>query len=109
MFRIRWNKFNACKTEVDGITFHSKKEANRYRELKFLEQSGMIRDLKLQVRFPISVFSEHICTYIADFMYYDSKTDNTCVEDTKGFKTDVYKLKKKLFHACYPNYLFLES
>ena len=47
------NKFNARKTVVDGITFDSKKEANRYRELKLLERAGKICCLRLQVPFEL--------------------------------------------------------
>ena len=47
-------------------------------------------------------------SYIADFMYKDIKRGVTVVEDVKGFKTDVYKIKKKLFLYKYPKYEFKE-
>ena len=83
------SKYGNIKTVVDGIKFDSKREANRYTELKQLEEDGIITNLKLQVRFKLSV-----CTYVADFAYYVGTT--LIVEDVKGMLTDVYKLKKKM-------------
>ena len=93
------NKFGAIKTEVDGIVFHSKLEATRYRELALLQKLGKISDLKTQVRFPLAVNNQEICNYIADFVYNDSF--GLHIEDTKGVLTDIFKLKAKLFKAVY--------
>lgn len=83
-------KYGNIKTIVDGIKFDSKKEAKRYGELKLMEKAGEISVLRLQVKFILSV-----CTYVADFVYYD-KTKHLIVEDCKGVKTPVYRLKKKM-------------
>ena len=97
------SKFNAKKTTVDGIVFDSKREAARYVELRDLERAGKIRDLKRQVRFElISAFEcdgKHYrpTTYIADFTYTDCETGKGIVEDVKGVRTDVYRLKAKMF------------
>jgi hypothetical protein len=90
------NKYHAKKTTIDGITFASKKEANRYVELKLMEKAKAIQDLKIQVAFPLipkTKYGREI-RYIADFTYYEN--GELVVEDTKGFRTDVYKLKKRL-------------
>lgn len=132
---ISYNKYLNKFTEVDGIKFSSKKEANRYSELKMMENAGIITDLKLQVKFVLipaqyeesteilklgsnrgivdkectcsnktkkidyvkrkSRCVERECSYIADFTYYD-ENNNFIVEDTKGMRTDVYKIKRKL-------------
>lgn len=92
-------KYGAIKTQVDGITFHSKKEAERYRALKILRNIHSIRDLKLQPKFYLEVNGVPVCTYIADFSYY--RGDQLVVEDVKGFKTPAYRLKKKLVKALY--------
>ena len=110
-------KYKNKKVTVDGITFDSKKEANRYKELKALEQAGAILDLRLQVKYtlipaqriPIARFGkngkrlkdhwrtiEKECAYIADFVYYDCNADEVVVEDTKGVKTKDYIIKRKL-------------
>lgn len=100
-------KYHNRKIIIDGITFDSLKEGNRYRELKLLERAGLIKDLKLQPAFLlIPSFKKNGKTYrkaeyIADFMYYDIEKNKTIVEDTKGFRTDIYKLKKKLFEYKY--------
>ena len=97
------SKYHACKTVVDGIAFDSKKEAKRYAELKLLERGGAIKDLRRQVRFELipafDVAGKHYrpTSYVADFVYTDCKTGNEVVEDCKGFRTDVYKIKAKLF------------
>lgn len=95
------NKFNAQKTEVDGITFHSLKEARRYGELKLLERAGKVSELALQVKMPIEINGKHICNYFADFVYTDIATNKVTIEDTKGVRTPLYKLKKKLVEAQY--------
>jgi len=93
------NKYRAIRTEVDGIMFASKKEALRYKELKFLLQEQRISDLVLQPKFPIEVCGKKICTYIADFMYNEDGIQ--VIEDVKGVKTSVYRIKKKLTEAIY--------
>lgn len=109
------SKYKNIKVKVDGIEFDSKKEANRYKELKILMRAGEIRSLRLQPRYEVQpAFKDGYgrrhrpITYVADFEYYDLKARKTVVEDVKGFKTDVYKLKKKLFLKKYPKYKFVE-
>lgn len=93
------SKYKAIRTEVDGIMFASKKEAMRFKELKFLLQEERISDLVLQPKFPIEVCGKKICTYIADFMY--NEDGKQVIEDVKGVKTSVYRIKKKLTEAIY--------
>lgn len=95
------NKYHNEKVVVDGIRFDSIKEAKRYRELNLLVRAGEISDLELQKEFVLipnqyinGKLTERAVKYKADFVYKDK--GNTVVEDTKGLKTDVYKLKKKL-------------
>lgn len=94
------NKFGARKTEVDGIVFHSAKEARRYMDLKLLERAGEIRGLKLQPRYPLTVNGLHVATYVADFEYSDPDGRVT-TEDSKGYRTREFITKAKLFHALY--------
>lgn len=100
-------KYHSKKTIVDGIEFDSKKEAARYQELKLLERAGKISDLELQQEYElIPKFKKNNKTYRktiyrADFSYFDIEANKYIVEDVKGFKTDVYKLKKKLFEYRY--------
>ena len=101
------NKYHNKKVTIDNITFSSKLEAQRYTELKLLEKQGIIKDLKLQPSYElIPSFKKGNKTYkrasyIADFSYYDNELNKTIIEDTKGFKTDVYILKKKMFEYLY--------
>lgn len=97
------SKYRAQKTEVDGITFDSKAEARRYMDLRLLERAGEIANLTRQEPFVCKVGDTGIvvCTYRADFSYWDVKQKRTRVEDVKGFDTPVSKLKRKLVHACY--------
>ena len=96
---MKRHKYNAIKTTLDGITFASKAEAKRFAELKLLVQAGVISNLSLQPRFSCVVADVKICTYIADFMYLEQ--GNLVIEDVKGVKTPVYKLKKKLVEAIH--------
>ena len=96
------SKYKNKKVVVDNILFDSKKEANYYTKLKILRDAGKILDLELQKRFVLQQgFKLHgktyrAITYIADFVYKDQE-GQTHVVDTKGYRTQVYKIKKKLF------------
>lgn len=96
------NKYGAKPTVVDGIRFHSKRESERYLELKLLERAKKIEDLELQKKYPIVVSGRKICVYIADFSYWDNEKKCGVVEDVKGAKTALYSIKKKLVEAIYP-------
>jgi hypothetical protein len=93
------SKYKAKRTEVDGIVFASKREATRYQDLKVMQDLGLITGLTLQPKYPLEVNGVKICTYIADFLYFENGERIT--EDTKGVKTPAYKLKRKLMLAIY--------
>lgn len=80
------------------MTYDSKKEARRHRELLLLERANKITNLERQVKFELipKQDGERACTYVADFVYTNVDTGERVVEDTKGFKTEVYRIKKKL-------------
>ena len=107
--RKRPNKYFNDKIVFDGITFDSKKESKRYYELKLLEKANEIKNLELQVEYELqpSFKKNGVCyrsiVYVADFVYYDNKLNRTIVEDVKGYKTETYRLKKKLFEYKYPD------
>lgn len=102
------SKYGALKTTIDGITFHSRAEANYYSRLKLLKRAGQITDFTLQPKYLIIESYKHPVTgkkvqpthYVADFFvtYPDGRTE---VVDVKGMKTPEYKLKKKLFEKLY--------
>lgn len=92
---------------LNGITFDSTKEAKRYSELRLLERAGKIKDLQMQVKFELipaqridGKVVERACTYIADFVYTDTATGKTIVEDVKGYRDGgayrLFTLKRKL-------------
>jgi hypothetical protein len=116
--RIRGrSKYGAIRTTVGGITFASKKEAARYGELKLLEQAGDIEGLELQPKFPLTTQLTTgtvlgagkalagkypvIGHYVGDFQYFDLRTTERVVEDVKGFKTPLYRWKKRHVEAQY--------
>lgn len=115
-------KYGNKKITADGMTFDSKREYQRYCELRLLENGGVISDLKFQVKFVLipeqrkestEVYSkgknkgklkpgkliEKECSYVADFVYQED--GKTVVEDTKGFRTKEYRIKKKLMLYFY--------
>lgn len=105
------NKYNAQKTVVDGITFDSRKEADYYCQLKILKRAGEIKDFGLQQRYELQpTFKKNgtthrSITYVADFVVVnnDGTTDVIDVKAARSFKTDVYKIKKKMFEYKYPD------
>lgn len=114
-----YSKYKAHKVVVNGIKFDSKKEAKRYKDLLLLEQAGTIKDLQRQVKYVLipaqyapdiigkrgghkrGKLLERECSYVADFVYTDTESGQTVVEDVKGFRTEVYKIKKKLLLERY--------
>ena len=105
------SKYGNRKITVDGITFDSRKEYRRYKELCLLEKAGTIQNLQRQVKFvlipaqyevtritktgkAIKKCIERECSYVADFVYEENGM--IVVEDTKGFKTKDYIIKRKL-------------
>ena len=89
----RNNKYNAQTTIIDGIRFDSKREAMRYGELKLLECTGQIQNLKTHVRFPLHISGHLLTTYEADFVYLENGV--RVIEDVKGVRTREYRKKKK--------------
>ena len=90
-------KYNNTKIRVDGRLFDSKAEAARWQELSLLERAGEITELERQVEYELipKQKGERAVKYIADFRYVDHD-GKTVVEDTKGVRTPVYILKRKL-------------
>ena len=95
------NKYKNKHVEYHGIKFDSKKEGTYYLKLKAMEELGIIKDLKLQVKFELQPSFKfngktiRAINYIADFTYYDENNKYHIV-DTKGVKTEIYKTKKKM-------------
>ena len=108
------NKYGYRKVLLDGYSFDSVKEANRYKELMMLQKCGEINGLKLQ---PVYVLQDgfdykgkriRAIKYIGDFEYIESKSGEKVLEDTKGFKTKDYLLKAKMLKNRYPEIDFRE-
>lgn len=95
------HKFNAVRTEIDGIKFASKAEAKRFVELRILERAGHISHLALQPRYELSVAGVKLGVYVGDFVYFDKDLRRSVCEDVKGFKTALYRWKKKHVEAQY--------
>lgn len=98
-----YSKYGNKKIQEDNITFDSTKEYGRYTILKQLVKMKKITDLEVHPRFELqnSFISdqgskERAITYSADFSYRDEH-GKIHVEDCKGMKTEVYKMKRKLF------------
>jgi hypothetical protein len=100
------SKYGAKGTTVDGILFASKREAKRWSELQLLLRAGEIRDLQRQVSIqmqgqngPIRTPTGRGARYVADFVYYDCRLKADVIEDSKGFATPEFKLKKAILAA----------
>jgi hypothetical protein len=112
------SKYGNKKVVRNGITYDSQREADRHAILKLLERAGKISDLERQVKFvlipaqyaPDTIGArggvkkgrllEREVSYVADFVY--TENGKRIVEDSKGFRTPEYKLKRKMmlyFHG----------
>lgn len=99
----RQNKYKARRVTIDGIAFDSHAEARHYGELKLLQRAGEISELKVHWLFPLTVNGKKVGSYEADFVYTD-KCGRLRVVDVKGgpaTRTQLYRLKKKMFEAQY--------
>ncbi|MEE0266259.1 MAG: DUF1064 domain-containing protein, partial [Acutalibacteraceae bacterium] len=102
--RTKDSKYHNKKITHNGEIFDSKKEYKRYTELLALQKAGKIIGLERQVKFLLipaqrdmdKKLLERECSYYADFVYKDTKTGDTIVEDTKGVRTAEYIIKRKL-------------
>ena len=105
---MNYHKYGNKEIIVNGIRFQSKKEANRYCELLLLQRGKIISNLKLQPRFLLQEgFKKNGKTYkkieyIADFQYVEN--GKIIIEDVKGYETEVFKIKHKLFEYKYPEF-----
>jgi hypothetical protein len=100
------SKYNARRVEIDGHRFASAAEGRRYATLSALERAGRIAGLELQPRFDCIVAGVKICAYVADFRYRQGGA--AVVEDVKGVRTALYRLKRKLAEACHPGLVITE-
>lgn len=89
------NKYNAKKVTHDNVVFDSIKEGNRYLQLRTLFRAGQIYELTLQPEYEFTLDGEKMFSYFADFSYTE-KNGTEIIEDSKGFRTPIYKLKKRL-------------
>jgi len=99
---FRKNKYNVAPKAARtyrGIVFDSKKEMNRYCELKILVDQKIITELEMQPRYDLIIEGKRVGFWKADFRYVEN--GKTVVEDVKGVKTPIYKLKKKMVEAIY--------
>lgn len=94
-------KYHSRKVNTPDGLFDSKRECERWLELKLLQRAGVISDLQRQVTFELipsqkrdGKVVERPCNYIADFVYKEN--GKQVVEDCKGYRTDEYKIKRKL-------------
>ena len=100
-------KYHNKKAKYDGYTFDSIREKNYYIKLKLLEKAGKIKELELQKEYELQPSyklnnkTSRKITYRADFTYKTTEDNKIHVIDVKGFRTDVYRLKKKLFEYKY--------
>jgi hypothetical protein len=112
----QYQKYKNKRVEFDGLIFDSLKEKRRYCELQILQKQGIISDLRLQVPYELlpAIYEDvtiqlktktktkrklvqRATTYVADFVY--TRDGKEVVEDTKGFRTKEYELKKKMMRS----------
>jgi len=104
------SKYSNKKVWLDGMIFDSTKEAAYYADLKLLLAAKEIIAFNCQVEFILQEgqIGTKPIIYKADFLVID-KTGHPYYVDVKGFKTDVYKMKKKMLLTKYPNIDFREA
>lgn len=101
--KVKQGKYKSRGKWVDGIYFHSTKEANYYGTLKLRLKAGEIKDFRRQVKFKISINGAHITSYICDFIIYHWDGTRNVIDVKSEFTRTLepYKIKKKLMQALY--------
>lgn len=92
-------KYRNKIVEDDGFRFDSQAEHRRYCELKLMQAEGEISGLEVHPKIPLAINGVKLCTYIGDFRYIGAA--GVCVEDVKGVRTGLYRLKRKLVLALH--------
>jgi hypothetical protein len=106
-YGVRTDARGKRERTIDGIVFASKRECQRYLDLKLLEQAGQISGLAMQKKFELRIVNQHsnrivgLGHYVCDFDYVTTNDNQWVIEDVKGFKTPLYRWKKKHFEAQY--------
>ena len=96
----RQNKYGSVKQTYKGYSYMSKKEANKAFELDLLVKAGEVISWERQVKIPLRVNNQLICNYYVDFLVHWKDGTEEYVE-IKGFKTDLWRIKWKMFEALY--------
>lgn len=96
------NKYNAYKCEYKGVEYASRIEAQYALILDSKKKNKEIKDWERQIKIPLVVNGQKICTYICDFKVIHNDDSEEYIE-VKGFETPSYKLKAKLLKALYPD------
>lgn len=99
----RPNKYKAKKVKTEDGTFDSQAEYRRWVQLQLMERAGLIEGLRRQIGYALDVNGHNVCKYKADFAYYSpaGPLARLWIEDVKGVRTPVYRLKKKLMKAIH--------
>jgi hypothetical protein len=87
-----------------GVYWHSRKEYRHWLVLRAAEAAGLVRDLRRQVRYRLTVNGVEVGSYVADFVFFDPETDRVVVQDVKSpatRKLPLYRLKKALLRAVW--------
>jgi hypothetical protein len=105
---MRRAKYRSTPTTIDGQNYRSKREAGRHQALLLLQRAGKIAGLVREVPFvlapKVKIEGEDrarpALRYVADFVYSTAE-GVTVVEDAKGFRTPVYRVKKHLMKTVH--------
>jgi hypothetical protein len=106
LLKTEANKRGNKRVVIDGYAFDSVNESRRYSELKLMQQAGAISGLEvhpvylLQASFKSNGRTHKAIAYEADFSYMEKGVH--VAEDVKGHRTEVFRLKEKLFRYRYP-------
>lgn len=92
--------FKTKKITYNGEVFDSKFELQKKKDLDLLSRAGVVKGYERQVRIPLVVNGYTVCTYVIDFIVTHNDGSKEYIE-TKGYPTNEWKLKWKLFEALF--------
>lgn len=102
-YQRKQNKYKSVSTIVNGIQYHSKKEAAYAMELSLRKEAGDIKSWERQVKIDLSFHGKHVTNYYIDFVITHNDDSLEYVE-VKGFETDVWRLKWRMFEILYDSH-----
>jgi len=103
--KVKKQKYNAIKTQIDGVKYDSKMEAKRHQQLMIKEMAGLIKHLKCHgLILDLGPTDKSRSRYKPDFSYFDCEKGVYVIEEVKGFRVRDWPPRAALIKRVWPEF-----